>query len=377
MNEVKTQVIFCTDGIFPHMVGGIQRHSRLLAEELAKSGLVDLTVIHPHNGQVVFDTELGITEIVVIPERTSGTYLLDCYRYSQKVLEVVQKYPNAVVYAQGLALWSGMRQVKNRVVLNPHGLEPFQGLTTKDKFNGLPFRLILRKQFRNSKNVVSLGGRLTDLLRNNGIPENVVVLPNAVNVPEPTPRKFNTLPLKFLFVGRFAFNKGIDILAQAVKELNAEGYEQQLEFNLVGKGPLFDGYVKEYNFPNLHFLGFASDPQLIELYQTNDVFVLPTLFEGMPTVVLEAMAYGMPIIVTDTGATTEMVDSTNGYIIEKKDVASLKNAILNYLNLDAEKRKAMSDTSYSKVKNNFTWKIVSDKHINLFRKIKESLVKNV
>nr|HMT30485.1 glycosyltransferase family 4 protein [Bacteroidia bacterium] len=261
-------------------------------------------------------------------------------------------------------------------VLNPHGLEPFQGLTSKDKFNGLPFRLILRKQFHNSKNVVSLGGRLTDLLRQNGIPENVVVLPNAVNVPDAIPRKFDNSPLKFLFVGRFAFNKGIDILAQAVKELNAEGYENKLEFNLVGKGPLFDEYVKEYNFPNLHFLGFASDPQLIELYKSNDVFVLPTLFEGMPTVVLEAMAYGMPIIVTDTGATTEMVDATNGYIIEKKDVQSLKNAILNYLRLDAEKRRMMSETSYSKVKHNFTWKIVSDKHIQLFQKIKETLISN-
>ena len=376
MSELKTKVIFCTDGIFPHMVGGIQRHSRLLAEELAKSGNVDLTVIHPHAGITVFDPSLGITELVVVPERTSGTYLLDCYRYSQKVLEAVQKFPDAVIYAQGLALWAGMRQIKNRVVLNPHGLEPFQGLTPKDKLNGMPFRLILRKQFRNSKNVVSLGGRLTDLLRNNGIPENVVVLPNAVNVPEPTPRQFDNLPLKFLFVGRFAFNKGIDILAQAVKELNAEGYENQLEFNLVGKGPLFDEYVKEYNFPNLHFLGFASDPQLIELYKTNDIFVLPTLFEGMPTVVLEAMAHGMPIIVTDTGATTEMVDNSNGYIIEKKDVSSLKKAILNYLKMDAEKRRMMSETSYSKVKNNFTWKIVSDKHIQLFRKIKESLISN-
>ncbi|HMT30324.1 MAG TPA: hypothetical protein PKD91_13710, partial [Bacteroidia bacterium] len=122
MSNPKTTVIFCTDGIFPHMVGGIQRHSRLLAEELAKSGDVDLTVIHPHTGITVFDPSLGIKEIVVVPERTSGTYLLDCYRYSQKVLEVVQKYPQAVVYAQGLALWSGMKQVKNRVGLNPHGL---------------------------------------------------------------------------------------------------------------------------------------------------------------------------------------------------------------------------------------------------------------
>ena len=376
MTGERIKVIFCTDGIFPHMVGGIQRHSRLLAEALAKSGKVNLMVIHPHEGITVFDSDLGIEEIVVVNEKKSGRYLLDRYTYSKKVLEVILKHPNAVVYAQGLAVWSGMNRVKNRVVLNPHGLEPFQGITAKDKFNGLPFRLILRNQFNNSGKVVSLGGRLTGLLHKNSSPRDVVVLPNAVNVPEPTPRNFSNTPLKFLFVGRFAFNKGIDILAQAAKELNEEGYAEMMEFNLVGKGPLFDEYVKDYNFPNLHFLGFASDPELVELYKTNDVFVLPTLFEGMPTVVLEAMAYGMPIIVTDTGATTEMVDGANGYIIEKKDVSSLKKAIINYMNLDPAGRKLLSESSYSKVKNNFTWKIVSDKHIELFQNIKESLLKN-
>jgi glycosyltransferase involved in cell wall biosynthesis len=376
MNEDKLKVLFCTDGIFPHMVGGIQRHSRLLAEALAKSGNVELVVIHPHEGVTVFDPLLGIKEMVVVNEKKSGRYLLDCYNYSRLVLKEILKHPEAIVYAQGLAVWSGMEKIKNRMVLNPHGLEPFQGITLKDKLLGLPFRLILRNQFKNSGKVVSLGGRLTSLLKKNGYPDNVVVLPNAVNVPGPTPRNFDNKPLKFLFVGRFAFNKGIDILAQTAKQLNEEGYEDKIEFNLVGKGPLFDEYVKDYKFPNLHFLGFASDPELIELYKTNDVFVLPTLFEGMPTVVLEAMAYGMPVIVTDTGATTEMVNVENGYIIDKKSVDSLKNAILDFYNLDAGKRKQLSESSYSKVKNNFTWKIVSDKHIDLFHKIKGMLLIN-
>lgn len=136
---------------------------------------------------------------------------------------------------------------------------------------------------------------------------------------------------------------------------------------------MFEEYTKTYSFPNLHFLGFADDDKLNELYRTDDVFVLPTLFEGMPTVVLEAMAHGMPIIVTDVGATLEMVDNTNGYIIEKNDVASLKQAILKYYSLSAVEKKSMSMASYSRVKNNFTWKIVAKKHATLFEKLSASL----
>ena len=60
--STRKQVVFCTDGIFPHAVGGMQRHSTLLIEELAKSGRFSIVVIHPHNAPV-FNQSLGIKEI--------------------------------------------------------------------------------------------------------------------------------------------------------------------------------------------------------------------------------------------------------------------------------------------------------------------------
>ncbi len=373
MNNNKTKVIFCTDGIFPHMVGGIQRHSRLLAEELSKNKSIDLFVVHPHEGVTVFEPSLGIREITIIPEKSTGTYLIDCYKYSKQVLAVAHQHPDAVIYAQGLTIWAGASSVKNRLILNPHGLESLQTITLKENLIGLPFRMIMRYQFKNSRYVVSLGGRLTPLIAKLAKPGTIAVLPNAVNIPLPVDRKYNTQPVKFLFVGRFAFNKGIDILATAVKELNAEGWQNKTEFNLVGKGPLFDEYVKTFSFPNLHFLGFASDEKLVELYRTNDVFVLPTLFEGMPTVVLEAMAHGMPVIVTDTGATTEMVDASNGIIIEKKQVSSLKKAIINFVESNEQVRRERSRASYERVKNNFSWGKIAGLHVALFEKLRNEM----
>jgi glycosyltransferase involved in cell wall biosynthesis len=199
------------------------------------------------------------------------------------------------------------------------------------------------------------------------------VLPNAVNPGPVPPRDFSKDHLQLLFVGRFAFNKGINVLCEAIRQLNLEGYKNKLVFNLVGKGPLYEKYLKEYDFPNINFVGFADDDQLTRLYNENDLFVFPTLFEGMPTVVLEAMAVGMPIIVSDTGATAELVDNGNGYLIEKDNVRSLRWAIQSYYQLNEAQRQALSNKSREKVLNRFTWPKVAEQHIELFEKLRAGL----
>lgn len=371
MTQKKIQVLFCTDGIFPNAIGGMQRHSRLLIEELAKINGLELIVVHPHDETKVFDPSLGIKEIGFKTQKTKNQreYFINAWNYSKKVYETVKKYPDAIVYSQGMSVWYGIKKIGKRVIVNPHGLEPYQVLTLKEKIVTAPFRYIHNYLFKHAAKIVSLGGRLTDIFINElGIPkQKVVVLPNAAKAPEPISRNFDHAPLQFLFVGRFAFNKGIQTLVDTVVELNKEGYADKFKFALVGKGPLYDNFVNTYKELNLKFYGGADDATLFNLYKESDMFVLPTLFEGMPTVILEAMGYGLPIIVTDTGATKQLVDGNNGYIIEKKSVASLKAAILNYAALSVQEKQKLSEASYSKMKNNFTWPKVAIQHYDLFK----------
>ena len=86
----------------------------------------------------------------------------------------------------------------------------------------------------------------------------------------------------------------------------------------------------------------------------------------MPTVVLAAMAAGMPIIVSDTGATAELVSSDNGYLIETNNIRSLKWAIQCFYQLNPDERLALSDNSYKKVTEKFTWQKVAKMHVDLF-----------
>ncbi|HEX2901446.1 MAG TPA: glycosyltransferase family 4 protein, partial [Bacteroidia bacterium] len=209
-----------------------------------------------------------------------------------------------------------------------------------------------------------------------GRPGNVVVLPNATHLlplPDAALVKAKALPLRFLFVGRFAYNKGIGVLLEAARQLNQEGLAAAYELHLAGKGPLFEEMKARHPLPNVQFWGFVSDADLDQAYLQDHVFVLPTLFEGMPTVVLEAMARAMPILVTDTGATLELVDAKNGMILPKNDVQGLKGAMRAMIEMEGAAFEAMSAASLDRVRERFTWEAVAKAHLGLFREMWHSL----
>ena len=363
---MKRQLLFCTDGIFPHAVGGMQKHSLLLIEQLAKYSDWEIIVIHPHS-QNILDPTWNIKEIA-IPFDFNGFYIWKQYQYSKKISEIIKEYPEAIVYAQGFAVLHDLKKFGNRVIINQHGLEPFQGLTKSDRLKTLPMRMMERYQFRHAAKVISLGGRLTTILKDEIYYSNnkIAVIPNAVYDCALPTKNYDTEVLKLLYVGRFAFNKGIDVLLESIQALNREGYKSKLKFYVVGKGPLYDKFTSEYKFDNVEYVGFASEERLKALYESCDLFVFPTLFEGMPTVVLEAMVHGMPVIVSDTGSTAELVNSKNGYLVEAGDKRAFKLAIQAYYQLTADDKRKLSEVSRARVMNNFTWEIVGRKHIELF-----------
>lgn len=365
------KVLFCTDGIFPHEVGGMQRHSRLLVEALAKTGEVELVVVHPHVGEAIFADFEQVKEIALEPMPGKKHYFFELKDYSRRVLEVAEAHPNHLIYSQGLSIWAGMSKVAHRTIVNPHGLEPYQTLSWKDHLKTWPYRRVFNRLFRTCKATVSLGGRLSDILKTRvARPDQLVVLPNATNPidqPQATLIKSKSEPFRFMFVGRFAYNKGIDILLKAVAQLNAEGLQEAFSLDLSGKGPLFEEMKAQFPLPNALFRGFVSDEDLAQAYLDNHVFVLPTLFEGMPTVILEAMARAMPIIVTDVGATLELVGDDNGVIIEKQDVDDLAKAMRKYIQMNPTELAQQSAVSFDKFMTRFSWEAVARLHLDLFQ----------
>jgi glycosyltransferase involved in cell wall biosynthesis len=217
--------------------------------------------------------------------------------------------------------------------------------------------------------VVSLGGLLTNILKIRISEKKIINLPNGTNIPAEYTRQTDDNHINIFFISRFASNKGIDILLEVADELNREG-QSNITYILGGKGPLFEPLKQKYTAENIRFLGFVSDEQLSVLYIKSDLFVLPTLFEGMPTVVLEAMSYKLPVIVSNVGATAELVDESNGWLISKNSKSELKNAILRFISLTPQQRTGLGENSYKKFAENFTWTQIAQKHIDFFQSIK-------
>lgn len=362
-------ILICTDGIFPFAVGGMQRHSRRLAESLAQIPSLSITVVHPHKEQV-FDPSSGISEISIEGIDPKKNYLKECYAYSKRMDQVIQQYPDHLIYSQGLSVWHNIENTGSRVVVNPHGLEPFQAIGFKDKLIAIPFKRVFRFIFNHAAHVVSLGGDLTEILARQIKRSKIVELANGVDIPETKTKSYNHDTFEFFMVSRFAGNKGIPVYMKALEQLSAaDSRFEKWKFILAGKGPLYDQVKNSNRLSNVELPGFITDEQLFAYYDHADCFVLPTLFEGMPTVILEAMARSVPIIATNTGAISALVDDSNGFLIPKNNINALAKAIQQFADLSAEQKSILSVNSKRKSLA-FEWTKIAEAHASFFRKIK-------
>ena len=138
-------------------------------------------------------------------------------------------------------------------------------------------------------------------------------------------------PVRILSVCRLARGKGLDILAAAVRSLREKGL--RLEWWCLGDGPATVA-LKRLNeslgiSECVRFFGHVlHGPELFELYRQSDIFVLPSFHEGIPNVVLEAMANSMPVVATNVGSIPQViVDGVEGLLLPPGEPQLLADAI--------------------------------------------------
>jgi glycosyltransferase involved in cell wall biosynthesis len=162
-----------------------------------------------------------------------------------------------------------------------------------------------------------------DLLIRLGVPaDRVVVIPNGVDVQKYSPVGATPSRLKqeleaervFLYQGRIAPEKDVESLLKAWKQA---GMESRSKLVLVGNGPLASTLKPFYGAEhNIVWLGFIADEQKrIEILRGADVFILPSLVEGLSLSLLEAMSCGLACIATDAGADGEVLEAGAGFVL--------------------------------------------------------------
>jgi glycosyltransferase involved in cell wall biosynthesis len=132
---------------------------------------------------------------------------------------------------------------------------------------------------------------------------------------------------RMIYFGRVCRGKGVDILLEAFEVLS-KGYPQA-ELIIIGDGPLLKPLKRLAQNDQIHFLGRLERGELLDRLVDADVCCLPSLSEGLPCSLLEAMSLGLPLVATSVGGIPELIrDGENGLLVPPNNKEALANALL-------------------------------------------------
>jgi glycosyltransferase involved in cell wall biosynthesis len=157
---------------------------------------------------------------------------------------------------------------------------------------------------------------------------------------------------RVLFVGRLDILKGIEYLIESLYYVRKEIPEVRL--SIVGTGDLMQHLkqlVSRYGMgENVTFEGHLDEDMLVNMYSKSEIFVFPSLTEGMPMALLEAMSAGLPVVAFDIGPCVEALDDGKfGVLVKKGDVKGLADQTIRLLK-DGKLREHYSEMGLKKSK---------------------------
>lgn len=223
--------------------------------------------------------------------------------------------------------------------------------------------------------VIAVSEGLRDLSLKSMPDVKIGVIPNGVDcthfAPASQPKPATNEKQQLLFVGRVVAQKGLTYLLQALAQLKAAGVTNW-HFNIVGDGPLRpDLETEAINLgiaDQVTFTGWLPFEQVPETMRGADMFVLPSVIEGMPLVLLQAMACGLPVLATKVSGSVDLVQpGRNGWLAEACQPDSLANALQDALT-QPEQLPAMGKQS-RKIALTMDWQEIAKDYYTLYEAV--------
>ncbi|MCC5635517.1 glycosyltransferase family 4 protein [Nostoc sp. CHAB 5844] len=201
-------------------------------------------------------------------------------------------------------------------------------------------------------------------------PERVFVLPNPVSVPDKISDRQDNSKVKLVFSGRVGQRKGAFDLIKAFANLPTE-QQDRAELVFAGDGDIEQGLdlVKNLNLvSHVTFLGWLSTDKKDELLANSHIFVLPSYNEALPMALLEAMAWGLPVITSPVGGIPEIVTAhQNGLLVTPGDIQQLTEAMQSLIK-NHNLRETLGHNARSSILG-FDVKVYCDNLLNIYQSI--------
>ena len=241
------------------------------------------------------------------------------------------------IYFLGYVAVKIAQKFKIGLEVQVHGFEKFYGLR----------KLLAHYVFKNAQSIRVVSQRLKKQLIEdfNILEDKIIVIPIFLKVYDfiKKPHSVND-KFTFLTIGRLVPVKNIKMQIRALAEIVKQ--DQKVELWIIGDGPLRNSLEKLVQSlrlgPYVQFWGWQD--QADEFYTKADAFLLTSYSEGWPLVIMEAINYNIPIIMTDVGSAGELIiNNKSGIVIPLQDQKSLEKAMLELIDNQDLRRKFIAN----------------------------------
>ena len=379
--------------IFNLLIGGPGRQAVAMAQQLIEKGVAVTVIARRLSGM---ENEQSGIAVHYVPTLSPYVYNLSDFSLQNFIIsvsfalgamarlfklrkryEVVQFYSASLPLLVCLPLLKVMRKKVVAKTTGGRGGKEAGGL---DDFF---LRPLLVAVFRYTDKFIAVSKDILNRLLREGFSEDKIInIPNGVDTEmfSPMPemesealrKKFGFNEKKvFLYSGRLVEGKGLDLLVRAIKKVAGQSKDVLLVF--IGSGDYqekiadmassygLEGFVRiEGTVDNVH-----------EYLNASDIFVFPSLSEGMPNSLLEAMACGLPVIASKIGGVVDVVeDGRSGILFEPGDISGLASAMIRLLN-DNELRLRLGKEARKRIVDSFSIDRIADEYIRLYERLLE------
>ena len=226
---------------------------------------------------------------------------------------------------------------------------------------------IAKWTFKSADKIICYTEKEKSMLKKLGIDsDKIAVIHNGTDTNMFIPCEKEKNSNQILWIGRFTPGKGVEYLIDAFNILIKE--YPNLKLIMIGKGPLkgnIEQKIQNLNLSkNITIMNFIPNSKLPEIYQNSDVFVLPSINEGVPRTILEAMACGLPIVCTELPQLINIVEGC-GSLVPLRDPQALAEAISKIIS-DKERAQKLGENGRKKVVENYSWEDTVKRTINLY-----------
>lgn len=381
------RILILTDGIYPFVIGGMQKHSFYLAKFLSKRGH-DVMIVHcvpagkslPGEEETRNAMELEAHEKLQsrslsfpAPGIIPGHYLKESYIYSEKVYRAVEADLQSYdfIYIKGFAGWHLLSKKAKGVTMPPvgikfHGYEMYQPPASfKSRFEHWLLRGPVKWNSLKADFVFSYGGKISPIIKSLGVTANKIIeIPTGIESSWCSDgiagKKNNTV--QFVFVGRFERRKGIEELNEALRTLLTKS---GFHFHFIGPVPATRKIKSEY----ITYHGqLTTKAEIQNVLDGCNVLVVPSHSEGMPNVIMEGMARGLAILATDVGAVSVVVNEDNGWLISPANHQQLQTTLSEIVSMKLDQLQQKQKKSLDKIKE-FFWERIAEQTESQIRRV--------